>query len=394
MRALRLMDGVLMLGLILGLNANAESGNEIYKDLLPKTVWVVAEHAAGMSTGTGFVVAKFGANDYIMTNHHVVRDDSSPFAKKGAYLPYVKIYTPEWENGTLVTDRKAYLREKGFTSRVVYSDPSKDLAIVMVPYTSSRRWANGTYGIQSFSSVSPGDRVFTVGNPGAVGGLWAFSSGEVRQITGNGIETTSPINPGDSGGPVVDASGRFVGVNVSFNPNGRLVSHAVSWKDANAVLEVLKDIGYGWKEHMSGSGAEMLIKHYQDIGLNKQAWETCSTYNVGLRGVMSDEQITAKAERLAYAVELTTSLSFVAFRNSSSDTLEVTYGSSAGVQTVTLKPKERVFLGGERPLAVEIFDIEAVNVAGTKKWPKKRVTIEKLEHTLPKFRVYEYGFSN
>lgn len=74
-----------------------------------------------------------------------------------------------------------------------------------------------------------GDTVFAVGNPeglegtfsaGIVSGVRAFGSGKLLQIT-------APISPGSSGGPVLDAEGRVVGVAEATLRDGQNLNFAV-----------------------------------------------------------------------------------------------------------------------------------------------------------------------
>jgi S1-C subfamily serine protease len=68
-------------------------------------------------------------------------------------------------------------------------------------------------------ALLPGDPIFTVGFPGATTGdaVPKFSDGSVSAVTGPDAETaflqmTIPVQPGNSGGPVVAADGSVVGV--------------------------------------------------------------------------------------------------------------------------------------------------------------------------------------
>lgn len=70
-----------------------------------------------------------------------------------------------------------------------------------------------------------GDSVYSVGNPGASGALWVFTTGQVRAVyqrrwatdthdavvwrEAQVVETSSPTNGGDSGGPVVNHRGSW-----------------------------------------------------------------------------------------------------------------------------------------------------------------------------------------
>ncbi len=97
-------------------------------------------------------------------------------------------------------------------------DVDGDLAVLAADTAGARpiEWAGG--------AVAPGAPVFALANPGGRGlrvtlGLvtaagQAFRGPRGRRITGS-LEHTAPLAKGSSGGPVVDAAGRFVGVNTN-----------------------------------------------------------------------------------------------------------------------------------------------------------------------------------
>ena len=97
------------------------------------------------------------------------------------------------------------------------------------------------------TSIGPGEMVHSIGNPTAGGVLWTYTSGAVRSVyrkqfhTQAGehemrvVETQSPINPGDSGGPVVNTEGKLVAISQSLDPNARLMSYCVDVTEAKDI---------------------------------------------------------------------------------------------------------------------------------------------------------------
>ncbi|WP_146575457.1 trypsin-like serine protease, partial [Botrimarina hoheduenensis] len=57
-----------------------------------------------------------------------------------------------------------------------------------------------------------------------------------QQVQARVLQTTSPINPGDSGGPIVNNNGELVGINSSGNTKARLVSYAIDIREVRAFL--------------------------------------------------------------------------------------------------------------------------------------------------------------
>src|SRR5262249_44524466 len=111
-------------------------------------------------------------------------------------------------------------------------DPRRDLALVELESLP----AGVTALPLAKEPPGPGDLVHSVGNPTSSDALWVYTSGTVRQVyhkkfTVEGrtidarvVETQSPINPGDSGGPVVNDQGEVVAVTAATNRAAQLVS--------------------------------------------------------------------------------------------------------------------------------------------------------------------------
>jgi S1-C subfamily serine protease len=106
------------------------------------------------------------------------------------------------------------------TGRAAGADVDGDVAVVSVDTASAApiRWDNGS------APLALGAPVFALSNPGGRGlrvtlGLVSgtersFRGPRGRRISGS-IEHTSPLLPGSSGGPIVDASGSFLGLNTN-----------------------------------------------------------------------------------------------------------------------------------------------------------------------------------
>jgi tetratricopeptide (TPR) repeat protein len=132
---------------------------------------------------------------------------------------------------------------------VVASDPTRDLVLIKLDSLPNDVTALKT----ARNAAEPSDRVHSVGNPGASDAFWVYTSGTVRQVYRNKfqyqdgqkveaqvIETQSPLNPGDSGGPVVNDRGEVVGVNAAGKANAQLVSLCIDVTEVNALLDGLQ----------------------------------------------------------------------------------------------------------------------------------------------------------
>ncbi|MBR0645099.1 S1C family serine protease, partial [Plastoroseomonas hellenica] len=140
-----------------------------------------------VSSGTGFVVAP----GRIMTNHHVVERCQEMQARR--------------QDGSDIT------------ARVLASDRNRDLAILAV---------DGDVGpALSFRGSPPprrGETVVTYGFPlaGLLSSGPTLTTGDISALAGLGddarqIQISAPVQPGNSGGPLLDMSGLVVGVVVS-----------------------------------------------------------------------------------------------------------------------------------------------------------------------------------
>jgi TPR repeat protein len=178
-------------------------------------------------TGTGFVVAKDG---FVLTNAHVV-----PACKT------VKVRTPDGiaEDAT-----------------VVNRDVRGDLALLKLAtrfeHVSTFREDRG---------VRQGDSILAYGYPltGLLSAQGNLTIGTVSALAGIGDDThlfqiSAPVQPGNSGGPVVDASGNIVGV---------VVSKLNALKLANVTGDVAQNINFAIKEGVARDFLEANGVDYQ-----------------------------------------------------------------------------------------------------------------------------------
>jgi S1-C subfamily serine protease len=199
--------------------AEAVDAQDLYRRAVPGVVWVVVKDGHG----SGWVLDR--KERLIVTNHHVVGNDAKPL-----------VVFPEFRDGRVVAEKSFYIqRKKFFVGRVLMKDARHDLAIIrleaMPDFATELPLAS--------APPNPGQRVHAIGQPGASGGLWVYSTGTVRQVYTTPedqpgrpnvriVETSVPINPGDSGGPMVDDHGRVVGVSVSLAAGANLMSHGIA----------------------------------------------------------------------------------------------------------------------------------------------------------------------
>lgn len=207
----------------------------IYDRALRSTVWILSPESGGStSCGSGALVDR--DLKLVATNEHVV--DGRPDA-----LVFFPCYD---EAGQLVVDRDFYIRRAlQIAGKVLLADPKRDLALIQLQTIPD----NVVAFPLARQSAQPSQPIHTVGNPGSSGGLWVYTFGTVRQVydanlrTEEGrllearvVETQNPINPGDSGGPVINDQGELVAVVQSCLRGGNLISICVDVEEIRRLL--------------------------------------------------------------------------------------------------------------------------------------------------------------
>lgn len=167
-----------------------------------------------VGAGSGVAVSPEG---YILTNNHVVQGAGR-----------IEVRTAD---GTTLP------------ARLVGADPATDLAVL--------RADAGDLAYASFGdsgALAVGQLAIAIGNPlgfdstvstGVLSALGrAFRSRDGRLIE-KIIQHTAPLNPGNSGGPLVDSRGRVIGINTAIIPMAQGICFAVPSNTASWVLPQL-----------------------------------------------------------------------------------------------------------------------------------------------------------
>ena len=168
---------------------NDESSyNLVYEDIMPGVVSIEANLDIGVSSGTGCVVS---ADGIILTSLHVVNKARN-----------IEITTASGKTykGKVV----AVLKDKN------------DLALVKINTNENLK----TVKFGNSEDVKVGQRVLAIGNPFGFKGT--LTTGIISRIDyqRKKIQTDAAINPGCSGGPLINLAGEVIGINQSiYNPD-------------------------------------------------------------------------------------------------------------------------------------------------------------------------------
>ena len=262
---------LLSAALLIGIAHSTSFGDaNIYTRTLKSTAWVLSKTSDGTSSGAGVLVD--GEKKLIMTNAHVVGDSRNAV-----------IFFPKMKDDRPIVERDHYLdnvKKLGLRGRVITVDRKRDLALIQL----EKLPKDATPIEMADQSVLPGEEVQSIGNAGSTEALWVFTSGKVRAVyqkkfrTGAGphdfkvVETDTPINSGDSGGPVVNSEGKLVAISQAIAKKARLVSYSVDisevkafmdspWKEAPLpVKKVLEDTNLEFTKHDSTGHFKVDIK--------------------------------------------------------------------------------------------------------------------------------------
>ena len=131
-----------------------------------------------------------------------------------------------------------------FTAQTIYADKNTDLAILKINDTSFKAVYNLPYSINKTNS-NLGEQIFTMGYPR---NEIVYGEGYLSAKSGNEGDSTAyqlsvSVNPGNSGGPVLNKNGQIIGIITSKNSTADGVVFAAKSKNIYKLLDALKENG-------------------------------------------------------------------------------------------------------------------------------------------------------
>jgi len=185
----------------------------VFRGVAPRAPLIYRERVNGVvliastkTVGTGVLVSPTGD---IVTNEHIVRE-----AHKARGEEWVAVWFKP-PNGARP------VRDSFLLAKVVQVNQRRDLAHIRLAQVAPQ---SATVIPMGNTIPDVGQEVFTIGHPKTY--LWSFTNGVVSQIrpdyqwryadgvqrSATAIQTQAPINPGQSGGPLLNDEGKIVGI--------------------------------------------------------------------------------------------------------------------------------------------------------------------------------------
>lgn len=192
-----------------------------------ESVYFGSRTRTSQAAGTGLII---DASGLILTNKHVVP----------AGVSNVKVVLDNGDSYENVT--------------VIGRDPLNDLAILKVAAPKDFQAAE----LGDSDGVRTGQKVIAIGNAlgqfqntvtsGIISGMGrpieaSDESGEASELLTNLFQTDAAINSGNSGGPLLDFSGRVIGINTAVAADAENIGFAIPVNEAKSIIASVKDTG-------------------------------------------------------------------------------------------------------------------------------------------------------
>lgn len=192
----------------------------ISRRVTPAVVNIVSKGATGyrLSGGSGVIISSGG---YIITNHHVIEDATR-----------IEV---------TLNNRRTY------QALIVGKDPQTDLALIKIDEVNLQPLSYANSDL-----VDVGEWVLAVGNPfnlasTVTAGIVSAKARNINILTGayvveSFIQTDATVNPGNSGGALVNTNGELIGINTAIITESGLSEGYSFAIPANLVKKVITDL--------------------------------------------------------------------------------------------------------------------------------------------------------
>jgi S1-C subfamily serine protease len=200
------------------------------------------------ATGSGFIISPEG---FVVTNSHVVN---------GA--PEIEVNLPD---GT------------SFNAELIGEDPSTDIAVIRI-YGQNFPYA----GFGNSKKLRVGQLVIAIGTPfgfqftvtsGVVSALGRSMYSYAGRLIDGVVQTDAALNPGNSGGPLINAAGEVVGINTAVISSAQGLCFAVGSSVAEYVVGKLITVGKVRRSSLGIAGHTIVLPprviNYNHLTINR-----------------------------------------------------------------------------------------------------------------------------
>jgi len=187
-----------------GLEPPAEAGpaSPSFPSMISGTVTILVNRGIKVERGVGYPDRVIGSGffidkrGYILTNHHVIESEVDP-----KYEGYSRMFIRMSESPA----------GERIPAKVVGYDKTFDLALIKTEITPE--FVFGGWGSQV---LTPGDRIYAIGSPAGLektitSGIISAMGRRLLQV-GDSMQVDVPLNPGNSGGPLLNEKGDLIGI--------------------------------------------------------------------------------------------------------------------------------------------------------------------------------------
>jgi S1-C subfamily serine protease len=185
-----------------------EDISKIIEEINPAVVNIyVSDKGLKTSAGTGFFI---NPNGYIITNKHIIEKAKT-----------IKI--------------KIYKQKEEFNAKIIDLDKNYDIALLKIDI-----YNIPIVKIGNSDSIKTGEEVIAIGNPFGLQntvskGIISSDKREDKGLTF--IQTNIDLNPGNSGGPLINLKGEVIGINTSIIKDSKGIGFAVP---INAIANLIE----------------------------------------------------------------------------------------------------------------------------------------------------------
>ncbi|MGV3697187.1 Do family serine endopeptidase [Flavobacterium sp.] len=197
-----------------------------------------------IGTGSGVIISQDG---YIVTNNHVVKD---------------------------ATDLEVTLNNnRSYKAKLIGTDSKMDIALLKI--NADEKLPYSTFA--DSDQVKVGEWVLAVGNPYNLTSTVTAGivSAKARNLENNGlqsfIQTDAAVNPGNSGGALVNTRGELIGINTMISsPTGSYTgySFAIPSNITRKIIEDIMEFGNVQRGILGVEGGELNSKASKELGIN------------------------------------------------------------------------------------------------------------------------------